>query len=306
MLAPTINGLISARILAGIGAGVLTSDSFAIVHDCFPGEQGEKNIALVQSIASIGPVIAPVIGAAILKIASWRIVFMTITVLAISILVLSLRFKESLSLDKRLTGGLLATLGRLLVVAGNKSIFLPLIIFALSSFSFLGYVGVSSYIYVLEFGLSEQQYSIFYAAAALMAIIGPMVYMKFWLKAAKGQLAKSCFVVIFLCGALIMTAGVQSPFVFCALVAVFTFFTAILRPLSMNILFAQQSSDTGSVSALYNCVNFILGSAGMTVTTMGWGNLIASFGAVLCLVAGLELLMWLLMLKSRVPCYSVK
>ncbi|MBQ3120663.1 MAG: Bcr/CflA family efflux MFS transporter [Peptococcaceae bacterium] len=306
IVAPTITLLIVARMLAGAGAGVLTSDSFAIIHDCYEGETGEKNIALVQSIASVGPVLAPVIGAIVLTFTSWRMVFAVLAALSVAILALSFIFEESLDEKDRLQGNIVDTLGRLLVVSKNKSVFFPLVIFALSSLTFLGYVGVSSYIYVNHFGLTEQSYSIYYALAALMAIIGPMVYMKFWIGVNKNLMTKICLGALLLCGIATITIGVTSHYVFWAIIVVFTFFTAILRPFSMNILFAQQSSDTGSVSALYNCLNFILGSVGMTVMTMGTGNLVIHFGLVLTVIAGAELIMWLALMKSKIPCNGVK
>ena len=306
MLAGNINTLITFRIIAGSGAGLLTSNSFAIIHDCYDGEECEKSLSIVQSIASIGPVLAPVLGALILKVAPWQTIFSVLTVLGGVILLLSFVFEESLDDEARLTENIIGTLGRLVVVAKNKSAFYPLMLFALSSFTFLGYVGVSSYIYVGHFGLTEQGYSMIYALAALMAIVGPMIYMKFWLKVDKNKLTKICFGVLLLCGIATVTIGLISPYVFFAIIAVFTFFTAVLRPFSMNIIFAQQEGDAGSVSALYNSVNFILGSIVMTVAAMGSGNIVVHFGLIMIIVAAIELIGWIMLMSSSIPCMGVK
>ena len=306
MIAQNIDVMVAFRIIDGAGAGLLTSNSFAIIRDCYIGEECEKSLSIVQSIASVGPVVAPVLGAIILKIAPWQTIFTILTAFGILILFLSLLFEESLDKENRLQENIVGTLGRLFVVAKNKSVLTTLIIFAMSSFTFLGYVGISSYIYVGYFGLSEQSYSIFYAIAAIMAIVGPMVYMKFWLGVDKNKMSKICFFILTLCGIAIMTVGLLSHYIFFVVIAVFTFFTAILRPFSMSIVFAQQQGDSGSVSALYNSVNFILGSIGMTVAAMGSGNILIHFGIMVLIVAALELIAWIWLMRSKIPCIGVK
>lgn len=68
---------------------------------------------------------------------------------------------------------------RLLVVGKNKGFLIPAIIFSLSALPFMGYIAISSYIYVDYFGLSEQVYSYFFAANALISIVGPIIYVKY-------------------------------------------------------------------------------------------------------------------------------
>jgi DHA1 family bicyclomycin/chloramphenicol resistance-like MFS transporter len=58
----------------------------------------------------------------------------------------------------------MGSIGRLIVVHKNKSFIIPAVIFALNSIPFLGYIAVSSYIYVDHFELSAEVYSYFFAA----------------------------------------------------------------------------------------------------------------------------------------------
>ncbi len=167
-------------------------------------------------------------------------------------------------------------------------------------------VGVSSYIFINDFGTSEQMYSFYYAITALLAITGPMIYIRFLYNFNRRRLSELCFILIGVCGILLILTGTTSVLLFTGIVTAFSIVCSMIRPFSMNILFAQTSTDTGSVSALYNAVNFAFGSLGMTICSMDWGSRIVSLGVILLLTALLELALWECLMKSRIPCRSVK
>ena len=70
VLSPNIQIMIVARIFQGIGAGAIIAVSIALVKDCFSGKQRETILAVVQSASSLAPMIAPVVGATIVRTSS--------------------------------------------------------------------------------------------------------------------------------------------------------------------------------------------------------------------------------------------
>lgn len=68
--------LILMRIVQGIGAGGMVSLSIAIIKDCFDGSTRATALAVVQSMSVIAPILAPVIGALIIQVSTWRTVFL--------------------------------------------------------------------------------------------------------------------------------------------------------------------------------------------------------------------------------------
>ncbi len=64
-------------------------------------------------------------------------------------------------------------------------------------------------------------------------------------------------------------------------------------PPSRFLMLSQQSQDTGSASALINASGAILGSIGMTVTSLNFGNPIIVIGALNILLAVLCGCAWL-------------
>lgn len=298
--------LIIARAVQGIGAGAITTVSVAMVKDCFSGKKRESILAVIQSISGIAPMIAPIIGAFILSFSSWRGSFWTLAGIGVINLVLTLLYQESLHEQERYKGTLMGSMGRLVVVARNRSFFYPTIIFSLLALPFMGYIAVSSYIYVDSFGLSEQVYSYFFAANALVSILGPFLYVRFFSKMNKKAFATACFIIAAASGVLVMTVGTHSPALFLlAFVWMSLAFTAT-RPFSMSILFRQQQGDTGSVSSIVNTVTTVFGSVGMAIASVPWGNIVVGLGALITAIAVISIVCWLAFLRSRIPFHGVK
>lgn len=298
--------LIGSRILQGIGAGGITSVSMAIVKDSFSGKQRETILAISQSVAGLAPMIAPIIGSLILQFSDWRGTFWAVAIISIVNFVLAILYKESLRDDERYDGTLLGSIGRLFVVGKNKSFTIPAVIFSLSSVPFMGYIAISSYIYVDYFGLSAQMYSYFFAANALVSIFGPFIYIKFLSNMDKKILAFGVFAASLVSGILVMTVGTFTPVIFWLSFVLMAISGSLMRPFSMNILLDQQTSDIGSASSLLNTMFTVLGSIGMSIASMPWGNIIISLGALIVIFSTLSLIGWNLFMKSKIPCVGVK
>lgn len=298
--------LILARAMQGIGAGGITSVSVAIIKDCFSGKKREDILAITQSISGIAPMIAPIIGAWILKFSNWRGAFWALAVISIINLILTILYKETLKEDERYTGNIIGSIGRLVTVAKNKSFFIPTVIFSLNAVPFMGYIAISSYIYVDYFKLSEQAYSYFFAANALISILGPVIYVRWLSNIDKKAFPTACFALAVLSGALVMSVGKLSPIVFLVSFMILSLTCTATRPFSTNLLFEQQKGDTGSASSLINTLFMILGSIGMSIASMPWGNMVVGLGIIITIFSCLPLISWYLFIKSSIPCKGVK
>lgn len=297
--------MIAARVVQGISAGAITSVSMALIKDCFAGQQRERILAIVQSVAGLAPMIAPVLGALLLQITSWRGAFVVLTLAGTACLVFSLLYQETLAPEEKYTGTVWGSVSRLFVVAKNPSFLIPCLIFSLYNMAFMSYIAMSSYIYVDTFGLSEQMYSYFFAASAALSLLGPLIYVRFLINTNKRSFATVCFILYTVCGVVLMTVGDLSPYLFWIGFAPFALTGTITRPFSTNILLEQQSGDTGSASSLINGMATIFGSVGMIVASL-WSDSIFGLGFMVCTSGVLSLAGWLLFMRSPIPCRGVK
>ena len=305
-MAENVYWLIAARAFQGIGAGGVTSVSVAMIKDCFTGKNRESILAITQSMAALAPMLAPIIGVFIIQYVGWRGSFWTLALIAIVNLVLTLLYQETLKEDERNQGNIAAAMGRLFVVARNKSFFIPAVIFSLSAFPFMGYIAVSSYIYIDYFRVSELEYSYFFAANACISIAGPIIYVRFLSGCKKNTVALGAFGLSLLSGILVMTIGTFYPVAFLLSFIIMSLTGAAIRPFSTNILFDQLKGDTGSAVSLLGILFTVMGSGGMLAASIPWGNIVISLGAIMSLFAAMALVSWHIFMKSNIPCVGVK
>ena len=298
--------LIIARVFQGLAAGGITSVSIAIIKDTFSNKKRESVLAICQSISGLAPMIAPLIGGVILRFTTWRGAFWALAIISIINLIITLLFQETLREEDRYRGTLLGSLGRLLVISKNKSFIIPAVIFALNSLPFLGYIAISSYIYVDYFGLSPQVYTYFFAFNALVSISGPFIYVKVFRNMNKKVFATMILGVSTISGILVISIGTLAPILFWISFVFMSLCGTVIRPFSTNLLLEQQKGDTGSASSLINTLSMVMGSIGMAVASLPWGNAVIALGAIISVCSLISLVSWNLFLKSNIPCIGVK
>jgi MFS transporter, DHA1 family, multidrug resistance protein len=270
--------LIFFRILQAAGAGAATAVATAIVKDVYQGKKRESVIALVQSMVFISPALAPVVGALLLQITSWRGVFVTQAFLGVVVIAGAVAFREThLS---RTDGTIIQTIGRLGVVLKNPGFTALLLIFSMVSITTLAFISSSSYIYQDTFQLSSQVYSYFFTFNALGMLMGPFIYMRFKSRFNRFSIINVCFAVMVLSGALVFALGRSGPGIFAVALLPGSIMGSCVRPPGTYLMLDQQQGDTGSASALIASFSILMGSVGMIIISFGFGNLVQFVGAV--------------------------
>jgi len=305
-LAPNIYFLIAMRILQALGAGAISAVSMAIIKDAIKPERREVALSVVQVMFVIGPVVAPVVGALILQVADWRMTFWVLATVGGLCTVLSALFKETLSHEERYLGSIFGSIKRLGAVMKNKSFLTFLLIISVVNLPFMAYISIGSYVYISFFGLSSLQYSLFFAVTSLVSALGPFI----WLTVSKHTTARKFTTVVMLIalatGVALLTVGPLSPFVFCALMLVFSLVTSSMRPYTSNILLSQQEGDTGSASSLINFTFTMMGCLGMLLAVLPWANFVVGIGMVMTGALTLSLIGWFVFLRSSIPLKGIK
>jgi DHA1 family bicyclomycin/chloramphenicol resistance-like MFS transporter len=268
--------LIVFRVIQAVGAGAATATSMAIIKDVYTGKGLERKLAVLQTISVICPVVAPMLGALILKLTDWRGTFYAELVLGLIVIVFSLLFTETLR--EKGSGGILRTMGRLFIVLKDKKFTVLLLIFSLSGITFMAFVASSAYIYQGMFGLSGQAYSYFFAFNAASTVLGPLLYVGLSGRFSRFSLISVSFIITILSGILVSVFGSLNPFVFAATLLPATVMGSFVAPPSRYLLLSQHEGDTGSASALINAISAIAGSAGMMVASLPMGNLVLVIG----------------------------
>jgi DHA1 family bicyclomycin/chloramphenicol resistance-like MFS transporter len=239
---------------------------------------------------AIAPIVAPIIGAQMLLLTSWRGTFFLLGAFGILLLLGSVMLAETA--EKNPNKNLLGTFANIGALAARPAFIKPLMLFALAGIPILLYVGSASDIFVTHFGLSEQVFSLFFGLNAASSVIGPFCYMVLVRRIPARYILGLCFSVIALSGLGVLLLGNYHPFLF-ALTAIPTAMAcATMRPPSMNILLSQAQKEAGAASSLMNFTFLTTGSLGMVVISLNWSDRIFIFGLI-TLISGLSaLLLW--------------
>ncbi len=299
-LSGSIYQLILFRTVQSLGAGGIMAISTALVKDCFVGKLKSNVLAVVQAMGVIAPMIAPIIGAAILRVAEWRETFFLLALIGILTLIASLMFEETLPKSERYNGSLAGSLMRLLAVGKNVGFSSFLFVAALLSAPYMAYVTISSYLYQNQFALNAQTYSYYFAVNSALAILGPVLYIRSIRKLSARTFSWCCFGVALVSGLCVLIVGNHSPLIFLISYLPFTIVEGAIRPFSTNILPDQQSEDIGAASSLINAIHTILGSIGMALGSFAWSDMIHGLGIIMISASIISIFVWIILLRNKV------
>ena len=96
-LSPTLEGVLLARLLQGLGSAGPRVVSLALVRDMYKGREMARVVSFAMMIFTLVPAIAPFIGQGIIALAGWRAIFLAFVVFsAVTMLWFTLRQPETM------------------------------------------------------------------------------------------------------------------------------------------------------------------------------------------------------------------
>ncbi len=156
----------------------------------------------------------------------------------------------------------------------------------------MAFLAAGSYIYINGFGLTEQEFSYYFAFNAMCASLGPAIYMKLSRHISVQKVITLCFCILAMMGVLTLTIGSTAPWVFALIAAPATLMVIMMRVPGTNLMLDQQDKDTGSAVALIQFFAMICGSAGMLLVSMRPDALIANLGMIQLSIGIVGGLLW--------------
>jgi DHA1 family bicyclomycin/chloramphenicol resistance-like MFS transporter len=182
----SIELLLAARFVQGIGAASAIVLSRAIVRDVSSGKESARLMSLMTMIFTAAPVLAPSIGALLVAQWGWRAPFITIAILGYLIFVLmraNLVETHVPNINEHPGRQLLSSFREFF--SHRQSIF-GLLMIVLPPAGFMSVIAVSAAMSVEIYGFSIQQYGLIFACAGISILLGATVNR--WLVARFDQL----------------------------------------------------------------------------------------------------------------------
>lgn len=302
-LSPTIELLITARLVQGLAGGVGIVIANAAGRDLFEGRKLIRYYGRLTVVGGFAAIVGPLLGGLLSTVVDWRGLFIFLAIAGAGILAMTLLvFTETLPADRRTTGGFRQTIHAYGTLLSDR-IFLG----AVLNQGFL-YAALFAYLagatFVLQdiYGLSPQGY----ATAFGVNSAGFMVFGYLSGRAAerwsvRGTLA--CGLVLAALGALSlllsgitpMPLGVFMTALFCLAGGV-----AVTSPPATTLALAEYPAMAGTASSLLGMVRFGFGAASAPFVGVAGALSILPLGVVTTVAVILAGLGFLLA-RSAVP-----
>ncbi len=205
-LAPTIQVLIVARFLQGLGGAAGMAISNAAVTDYVRGREAARLMSRLAMIGGVAPILAPLVGGQLLRVVSWRGLFVVLTAIALT-LFLSVLFglPESLPRERRSSAGP-ATLTRTLLALARDGRFMGYALTSALSFAgFFAYLAGSSFVYQNVYGVSPAEFSALFAANAVGMLGASELNRRLLARFTAAQLLAAALAVNAVAGAVVLS-----------------------------------------------------------------------------------------------------
>lgn len=263
-VAPSILALDVARLVQGLAGAAGIVLARAMVRDTTEGTEAARAFSTLAAITSTAPILAPLIGGALLRAGSWRGVFGFLTALGLALVAGVVAWTpETLPAPRRRGGSLpdaLATYGLLL---RDRRFVGHALAGGLAFAALFTYISTASFVYQDVFGFSPQLFAVLFGVNGAGILAASLLNRRLLHRAPTSALLSTGLVILpCTCLALLVVAlsGAGAPVLLPVLfVAVASL--GLIAPNTVALGLQDAGAHAGSAAALLGVLQFALGAA---------------------------------------------
>ncbi|MDX6732677.1 MAG: transporter, family, multidrug resistance protein, partial [Baekduia sp.] len=171
-LAPSVGVLIALRFVQGAAGSFGIVIGRAVVRDLHEGREAARLFAALILVNGVAPILAPVIGAGILHVTSWRGVFAVLAVIGAGLLVVvAAVLGETLPAADRHAGGLRATLRTFRELLGDRGFVGCVLSAGLAFAAMFAYISGSPFVLQDVYGASPAVFAVLFGINGLGIVL---------------------------------------------------------------------------------------------------------------------------------------
>lgn len=207
-LAPSITLLALTRALQGLFAAAVAVVAMAVVRDLFSGYRAAQLLSRLILVLGLAPILAPSLGSALLKVTSWRGIFVALAVAAVALFVLALvGLPETLPVERRLPARIRVSLNSYARLFSDRLFVAMVLVAGLMFATLFAYISGSPFLLQEFYHLTPQQFGLAFSANAVgliaMTQLNPLLVRRF------GPVRVLTAAVVFSTVAAVVLLGVQ-------------------------------------------------------------------------------------------------
>jgi MFS transporter, DHA1 family, multidrug resistance protein len=263
-LAPTILALVVLRFAQGVAGAAGIVIARAIVRDMHSGVAAARFFSLLMLVNGLAPILAPVIGGQVLRVTTWRGVFVLLAGIGVVLVAAAAAgLRETLAPADRHPGGIaetIRTFGRLLA---DRAFLGHALACGLAFGAMFAYISGSPFVLQDIYGASPQVFSLMFATNALGIVGASQANRALLLRFEPRAILRAALVVqasagVALLAVVLAGAGVWGivPLLFVVVASL-----GLVLPNATALALAGHPRVAGSASGLLGVLQFIVGAA---------------------------------------------
>lgn len=266
-VATNVELLIAFRLLQGLAGAAGIVIARAMVRDLYDGVAMARFFSTLLLISGVAPVVAPLIGAQILRFTDWRGVFVVLTAVGVALTLLVWRkLHETLPPARRHSGGLGQTLRTMRDLLADRAFSGYLLVGAFAFAALFAYISASPFVIQEIYGASPQIFSLLFGInsvglVAVGQINGKLLVGRVSLDKVLGT--GLTLIALAATALLLMSAGAFGPVGLVPTAAgLFVLMSSmgLVLPSTNTLALLRTRHAAGSASALLGTSTFLLGS----------------------------------------------
>lgn len=261
-LAQSIEALVLWRFLQGLGGCAGMVIARAVVRDRCAPQEAAKAFSLLMLVMGLAPILAPILGSFLLKVASWRALFAVLAVFSVLCL---LAIWKTLKESHDIKNAEPLHLGRVLENYASLLQHRPFMAYTLSSgLAFSGmfaYIAGSPFVLMQLHGLTPPQYGWMFGANAFGLIAASQINMRLLRRYDMTLLLQAGLIIAASAGIFLLTLTALHQLTLPLLLTglfVFTSSMGLIAPNGGAAALADQGAKAGTASALMGALQFTL------------------------------------------------
>ncbi|MCW2861843.1 MAG: drug resistance transporter, Bcr/CflA subfamily [Actinoallomurus sp.] len=304
VVAPNVQLLIALRLVQGIAGAACIVISRAVVRDMHDGPAAARFFSLLMLVNGVAPVAAPVIGAQVLRVTSWRGVFVVLALLGVLMTVSVLGLRETLPSEQRHAGGLRAAVRTFGELCADRVYLGYALAGGLAFAAMFAYISGSPFVLQNIYGMSPQAFSLIFAVNSLGIVAFGQVSGMLTSRVRMITLLRAGLGVSLLGGLLLVVAvfaGLGLPGV---LPALFLVVSAIGLTMPNSIALAlsgRPANIAGSASALFGLLQYVVGALAAPLVGLAGSRSAAPMAIVIAGSAAAAILVLAAMTRRHEP-----
>ncbi|AIR67272.1 Bcr/CflA family multidrug efflux MFS transporter [Cedecea neteri] len=262
-LSQTIDQLIWMRFLHGLAAAAASVVINALMRDIYPKEEFSRMMSFVMLITTIAPLVAPMIGGAVLVWYSWHTIFWILAAAALLASAMIFFFiHETLAPEMRQKFNLRTTAGNFATLFRHKRVLSYMLA---SGFSFAGmfsFLSAGPFVYIELNHVSPQHFGYYFALNVVFLFFMTMINSRFVRRVGAINMFRTGLYIQFAMAVWLVISS-QLGFGFWAMVlgvAVFISCVSLVSSNAMAVILDEFPHMAGTASSLAGTFRFGIGA----------------------------------------------